>query len=474
MAAAAALLALPATAPAQSDFPNCTSNLQADQVPPSPDKRALRFGITPGVQTGQLGGGAQPPRLPEDPAKTLDALGRLRPANGPFVLRLHRFFWSDGEEGVQRFLALKDRYTRAGYFVELQLRYHPNDQQEGDIVAWTAHVRDVVRRFGADPRVVAIQVTNEVNLTFSPDSSDGAYERARDALIQGVIAAQDEKHRQGYNQLQIGFNWAYRSTPDEERKFWEYLRDHGGPPFVRALDWIALDVYPGTFFPPVNTPGGERDALVNAMSALRECYTPVAGIPTSVPLHVEENGFPTSEPTRTYARQAQIAESMIRTFHDYSGNYNLHDYRWFNLRDADSTSPNFQQQYGIMRDDYAPKPAFDVYARLVRELTQTGAPARPLRLRVRRCGATLGAPPGSVNSVDFYANGRWVYRDSRPTFRRRMPRGTKRVTARIVDLRGAGARVTRRARACKQSRRPRPRQDAGATPEPGATRLHAG
>src|SRR5215211_6859107 len=125
MAAAAALLALPATAPAQSDFPNCTSNLQADQVPPSPDKRALRFGITPGVQTGQLGGGAQPPRLPEDPAKTLDALGRLRPANGPFVLRLHRFFWSDGEEGVQRFLALKDRYTRAGYFVELQLRYHP-------------------------------------------------------------------------------------------------------------------------------------------------------------------------------------------------------------------------------------------------------------------------------------------------------------------------------------------------------------
>ena len=145
------------------------------------------------MQTGQLGTGAVPPRLPEDPAQTLNALGRLKPANGPFVLRLHRFFWSDGEEGVRRFLALKDRYTRAGYFVELQLRYHPDEQQEGDIAAWTAHVRDVVRRFGADPRVVAIQVTNEVNLTFSPDSSDGAYEGAKDALIQGVIAAQDEK-----------------------------------------------------------------------------------------------------------------------------------------------------------------------------------------------------------------------------------------------------------------------------------------
>ena len=113
------------------------------------------------------------------------------------------------------------------------------------------------------------------------------------------------------------------------------------------------------------------------MSALRECFTPVAGIPATVPLHIEENGFPTSEPTRTYARQAQIAENMIRTFHDYSGNYNLHDYRWFNLRDGDSTSPNFQQQYGIMRDDYTPKPAFDVYAGLIRELTATAPPARP-------------------------------------------------------------------------------------------------
>jgi hypothetical protein len=397
------------------------------------------------VQTGQLGTGATPPRLPEDPAQTLAALGRLKPPDSPFVLRLHRFFWSDGEEGVQRFLALKDRYTRQGYFVEIQLRYHPTPEQEGDIAAWTDHVRDVVRRFGADPRVVAIQVTNEVNLTFSPDSSDGAYKGAKDALIQGVIAAQDEKRRRGYDQLEIGFNWAYRSTPDEERAFWEYLRDHGGPRFVQALDWIALDVYPGTFFPPVNSPGGERDVLVNAMSALRECFTPVAGIPPSLPLHVEENGWPTSEPARSYARQAQIAESMIRTFQQYSGNYGLTDYRWFNLRDSDSTSSNFQQQYGLMRDDYTPKPAFDVYAALVRELGVHAGPARHrLRLRCRR--ATLTGPAASV---DFFANGRAVRRDAHAPFTARLPRRTKRVTARVVEVHGAGARLTRRARACK-------------------------
>ena len=40
--------------------------------------------------------------------------------------------------------------------------------------------------------MVGLQVTNEVNFTISPDSSDGAYAGARDALIQGVIAAKDE------------------------------------------------------------------------------------------------------------------------------------------------------------------------------------------------------------------------------------------------------------------------------------------
>jgi hypothetical protein len=444
--AAASAIALAAPSPAAAgSFPNCTDNLQADQVTPSADKRPLRFGITPGVQTGQLGSGAQPPRLPEDPAQTLAALDRLKPADSPFVLRLHRFFWSDGEEGVKRFLALKDRYTSKGYQVELQLRYHPTAEQEGDIAAWTAHVRDVVRRFGADPRVVAIQVTNEVNLTFSPDSSDGSYKAAKDALIEGVVAAQDEKRKRGYNQLEIGFNWAYRSTPDEERAFWEYLRDHGGPRFIQALDWIALDVYPGTFFPPVNTPGGERDALVNALSALRDCYAPVAGITNAVPLHVEENGFPTSEPSRTYARQAQIAENMIRTFHDYSGNYNLHDYRWFNLRDGDSTSSNFQQQYGIMRDDYTPKPAFDVYSGLVRELGQR-TPASRHRLKLACGRATVS---GTAASVDFVVDGRWRSRDVQPPFTTRVPRRARRVTARIVEMRGTGARKTRRARACK-------------------------
>jgi len=68
------------------------------------------------------------------------------------VLRLNRFFWSDGDAGIARFAAPVARYTRAGYPVELQLRYHPDERQEGNIAAWRDHVREVVRRFGGFAR----------------------------------------------------------------------------------------------------------------------------------------------------------------------------------------------------------------------------------------------------------------------------------------------------------------------------------
>lgn len=342
----------------------CLGDLQASFVTPKPGP-PLRFGITPGVQTGQLLLGPAKV-LPEDPERHLAALEELRPPDAPFVLRLHRLFWSDGEEGLRRFEALAERYTSRGFEVELQLRYHPRPDQEGDIGAWTEYVREVVRRFGPNPRVVAIQVTNEVNLFFSPDSSDGAYDRARDALVQGVIAAKDEARRRGYDQLEIGFNWAYQLDPLSEHVFWTHLRN-AGPEFREAVDWVGLDAYPGFFFPPVHTPGGERDGMVNAMSVLR-CFLEYAQIPFEVPIHIEENGWPTSPPLRSYAYQARVAETLVRAAHDFRGTYNVSDYRWFNLRDGDSSNPNPQVQYGLLRSDYSRKPAFAVYRRLVREL----------------------------------------------------------------------------------------------------------
>jgi len=94
------------------------------------------MGITPAGRAGAIG--PPVPLTPIDRAKTLAALGRLRPPNEPFVLRLNRLFWSDGRRGIRHFARLTRLYTRRGYDVELQLRYHPRPKQEGDIDAWVA------------------------------------------------------------------------------------------------------------------------------------------------------------------------------------------------------------------------------------------------------------------------------------------------------------------------------------------------
>jgi hypothetical protein len=398
IAAMAALLALAAATCAQAadDYPVCSGDISAAGVAQKPGP-ALRLGITPRVQAGQVGP-VPAEAKPEDPAKTLAALAQLRPPDGPFVVRLNRFFWSDGEAAFKQFLGEAQRYTDAGYLVELQVRYHPSASQEGDIPAWTRHVREVVDRFGVNPGVIGLQITNEVNFDFSQDSSDGVYDGAKDALIQGVIAAKDEARRAGFEQLTIGFNWAYRYDPAHEQSFWDYLRDKGGKPFVDSLDWVGLDAYPGTFFPPAEQSVDDyRDGMVNGMSSFR-CYLRAAGIPDSVPMHVEENGWPTFG-TRREEMQAEVADRMIRAVSDFRGSYGVSDYRWFNLRDGDTSDPTLGQHYGLMRDDYTPKPAFPVVAGLFHSLSAKGAVAGVRRSTARCLGNSGAARKAGIGRV---------------------------------------------------------------------------
>ena len=469
LVAVAALLSAPGAA-AQSD-PACVGDTDAVNVEQKPGAPLLRFGIGPLVQAGQIGP-TPADAIPEEPQRTDDALRRLRPEGGPFVLRLNRFFWSDGEAAFTRYLGLAERFTSQGYLVELQVRYHPSPEQEGDIAAWTEHVREVVRRFGASPGVVALQIANEVNLTFSPDSSDGAYDGARQALVSGVIAAKDEARKLGHDQLEIGFNWAYRVDPANETSFWQGLRDRGGKEFVTSLDWIGLDAYPGTVFPPAESEGGERDGMVNGMSALR-CYAQVPGIPESVPMKVEDNGWPTQPPARSYEKQASVLELMVRAVHDFRGTYNVSDYRWFNLRDGDTGSPLLFQHFGLLESDYERKPAFEVYRRLVSELARRDREAQPrIRLRLRLRGGrgpggcrrgrvravVAGDDAGAARRAAFFRGRRRVRRDRRPPLSAVVhrphpePRHAHRARARVRLEDGRLLRLTRRFRAC--SRRP--------------------
>ncbi|HEY8637660.1 MAG TPA: hypothetical protein VIL64_00360 [Solirubrobacteraceae bacterium] len=401
--ALAALAALPALAVAQSPF--CVERTSADGLAMKPGP-PLRMGIAPAGEAGALGPSV--PVTPIDRDKTIAALDQLRPAGAPFVLRLNRLFWADGDAGIARFKALTDLYTSHGFPVEIQVRYHPDAAHDGDVDGFLGFVRQVVDTFGPNPWVVGLQVTNEVNFSISPDSSDGAFKSAKDALIRGVIAAKDEAVKKGFGQLTIGFNWFYRTDPASETQFWTYLGDHGGKAFLAALDWVGLDIYPGTVFPPTEPPGGHRDAIVAGLSALRDCFLPLAHVPASVPIHIEENGWPTG-PGRTEDNQVANMKLMVDAVNDFRGTYNVTDYRWFDLRDHNTSSTNFQHHYGLLNDDYTPKPAFATYRQLVAQDTLRPGPAR-LTIHATRVGrrcaiaaSMTGPDAGAVRRADITA-----------------------------------------------------------------------
>lgn len=49
----------------------------------------------------------------------------------------------------------------------------------------------------------------------------------------------------------------------------------------------------------------------------------------------------------------------------YRGVYDITSFNWFGLRDNNSHGPNFQSFFGLLRDDYSAKPAFDAYRKLI-------------------------------------------------------------------------------------------------------------
>src|SRR3954470_9722085 len=94
----ASVLVAGTPSPAAAAAPACTGDLTAAGVPQKPGP-ALRFGITPAGEAGALGPRVEP--VPEQPERTHEALARLRAPGTALVLRLNRFFWSEGEAGVQ-------------------------------------------------------------------------------------------------------------------------------------------------------------------------------------------------------------------------------------------------------------------------------------------------------------------------------------------------------------------------------------
>ena len=339
----------------------CTSpaNAPARSIP------RLRFGIDPGI-AGSVGG-TQQAAVPDQPIRDLRALRRLRPRGKALVLRLGRLFLSDGERGIKRFVSQAATDTRAGFEVEIQVRYHPSPAQAGDLRIWRAFVRRVIDAFGPNRRVVAMTITNEVNIAVSPNTSDGAYPRAEEALIDGIETAHAEAARRHFSQLRFGFTYAYRFAGDPA--FFTYLGVRGGQAFRRAVDFVGLDFYPGTIAPLVLAPGESyRTAFAQAAGTVRRRLMPRARLGARIPLWITENGVPTG--SLSDRGQATALGQLVRAAQAFSGTFDITDYRWFNLRDSIPDPPlgtarPFFAFDGLLRADYSAKPAFATYRGLI-------------------------------------------------------------------------------------------------------------
>lgn len=131
-----------------------------------------------------------------------------------------------------------------------------------------------------------------------------------------------------------------------------------------------MDVYPGTWGPPIDvTRLGSLTATAvrNALGSLRLHHMPLARLARRVAMHISENGYPTG-PGRTPAMQTTAMRAAISAIRAAGRRYNVTDYRWFNLRDANSASGSFQDRYGLLYDDYTPKPASETLPRVDRDL----------------------------------------------------------------------------------------------------------
>ena len=325
---------------------------------PSPHKTGPRFvfGIYPGSGTGTGSGAVQ--GSADDPVHIQEALALLQPEQRPFVIRGYVLY-----AGASQTTAVTPdnviQYLVDGRQLDLALCYR---DPEGDVKAWTSFVRECVRHYG--PHLTSLQIGEEAN-TAGP-GGNGGFPNVRQAVVKGVLAAKDEVQRLGC-EAAIGINATLIFNPSDD--FWPSLAVLGQQPFVDALDYVGLDFFPDVYRPIL--PAGSLTALCDAVVAVLKHFRTVnlasGNIAPSVPIHITENGWPTS-PTRSDEQQAAVLETIIRTLYEHRTELNITHYELFDLRDADSSTPEFGYQFGLLRDDYTPKPAFERFRQLIAEL----------------------------------------------------------------------------------------------------------
>jgi hypothetical protein len=324
---------------------------------------ALHFGVYPWAGAGAVN--PTDPQLADDPAKTMSAVKALK---GARTLTVHLYGQYTGIDSGEADALISDAkwWSDNGLRVEMVLRYRPG---RPDLAAgYVPWVRTVAARLAALSGLAALQIGNEPNNTASAAAGDGAYPGVINAVAHGVPAARQALVSAGRPDVKVGFNWAAGNSPCTTEAMWSQLKAEGGSAFTSSVGWVGVDVYPGTWSAPSQTTFPAA-SLVNAtitdsLRCLRTRHMITAGLPTSVTITVAETGYPT-DADRSESTQAAVLRQTIASVQSVRYKYGVTDLRWFSLRDANTASGQLENGYGLLHDDYTPKPAFTAYQQII-------------------------------------------------------------------------------------------------------------
>jgi hypothetical protein len=229
-------------------------------------------------------------------------------------------------------------------------------------------VASVATRLAQLPGLDSLQIGNEANNTSSPAAGDGAYPGAIAAIAQAVPVARQALDAAGRQDVGVGINWAAGENPCGGSAFWASLRRDGGSALAGALAWVGIDVYPGTWSGPsadvIPTSSAISRTVVDSLACLRDEHMPEAGLASSTSITVSETGYPT-DAARSPQLQASVLRETVATVQSVRARYGVDALNWFSLRDGNTASGQLQNGYGLLRDDYAPKPAFAAYRDII-------------------------------------------------------------------------------------------------------------
>ncbi len=295
----------------------------------------------------------------DNPQLILQALTQLSCPDKNFLVRGYIHYLGEGRLGSEAPENI-EQYANENRQLDIVICYRSSKYDEDD---WTKSIIKLINRY--KDKLSTIQITEEPNLK-TAFAGDGSFDNIEKALLAGVVTAKKEIEKQQLK-IKVGFNAIPSFNPADT--FWNIIGNDEFKKLREAIDYIGFDFYPDVFRPvaPDGQPNDLEQSVVNVLRYFRNINLKTGNVPLSVPIHITENGWATGE-NRTYERQAEVIEKIIRTILSIKDELNIDTYEVFALRDTNTSNQNIFYQFGLLNDDYFPKPAFEIYQKLIKEI----------------------------------------------------------------------------------------------------------